>query len=142
MAMGGNITFSIIKPNAVRTGKTGPILAMMNEAGFEISAMKMVRLTTNQAESFYSVHKGKPFFEGLIEFMISGPVFVMVLKHENAVEEFRKLIGATDPAKAEPGTIRKMFAVSVQMNAVHGSDSDENAAREADFFFTASERFL
>ena len=140
--MGGNITFSIIKPNAVRTGKTGPILAMMNEAGFEISAMKMVRLTTNQAESFYSVHKGKPFFEGLIEFMISGPVFVMVLKHENAVEEFRKLIGATDPAKAEPGTIRKMFAVSVQMNAVHGSDSDENAAREADFFFTASERFL
>jgi nucleoside-diphosphate kinase len=142
MAMGGNITFSIIKPNAVRTGKTGPILAMMNEAGFEISAMKMVRMTTNQAESFYSVHKGKPFFEGLIEFMISGPVFVMVLKHENAVEEFRKLIGATDPAKAEPGTIRKMFAVSVQMNAVHGSDSDENAAREADFFFTASERFL
>ena len=140
--MCGNITFSIIKPNAVRTGKTGPILAMMNEAGFEISAMKMVRLTTNQAESFYSVHKGKPFFEGLIEFMISGPVFVMVLKHENAVEEFRKLIGATDPAKAEPGTIRKMFAVSVQMNAVHGSDSDENAAREADFFFTASERFL
>jgi len=142
MAMGGNFTFSIIKPNAVRTGKTGPILAMMNEAGFEISAMKMVRMTTNQAESFYSVHKGKPFFEGLIEFMISGPVFVMVLKHENAVEEFRKLIGATDPAKAEPGTIRKMFAVSVQMNAVHGSDSDENAVREADFFFTASERFL
>jgi nucleoside-diphosphate kinase len=142
MAMGGNFTFSIIKPNAVRTGKTGPILAMMNEAGFEISAMKMVRMTTNQAESFYSVHKGKPFFEGLIEFMTSGPVFVMVLKHENAVEEFRKLIGATDPAKAEPGTIRKMFAVSVQMNAVHGSDSDENAAREADFFFTASERFL
>jgi len=140
--MGGNFTFSIIKPNAVRTGKTGPILAMMNEAGFEISAMKMVRMTTNQAESFYSVHKGKPFFEGLIEFMISGPVFVMVLKHENAVEEFRKLIGATDPAKAEPGTIRKMFAVSVQMNAVHGSDSDENAVREADFFFTASERFL
>lgn len=140
--MGGNFTFSIIKPNAVRTGKTGPILAMMNEAGFEISAMKMVRMTTNQAESFYSVHKEKPFFEGLIEFMISGPVFVMVLKHENAVEEFRKLIGATDPAKAEPGTIRKMFAVSVQMNAVHGSDSDENAVREADFFFTASERFL
>jgi nucleoside-diphosphate kinase len=142
MAMGGNFTFSIIKPNAVRTGKTGPILAMINEAGFEISAMKMVRITPLQAESFYDVHKGKPFFEGLIEFMTSGPVFVMVLKHENAVEEFRKLIGATDPVKAEPGTIRKMFAVSVQMNAVHGSDSDENAAREADFFFTASERFL
>lgn len=140
--MAGNFTFSIIKPNAVRTGKTGPILAMINEAGFEISAMKMVRMTTLQAESFYEVHKRKSFFEGLIEFMTSGPVFVMVLKHENAVEDFRKLIGATDPAKAEPGTIRKMFAVSVQMNAVHGSDSDENAAREADFFFTASERFL
>ena len=142
MAVAGNFTFSIIKPNAVRTGKTGPILAMINEAGFEISAMKMVRMTTLQAESFYEVHKRKSFFEGLIEFMTSGPVFVMVLKHENAVEDFRKLIGATDPAKAEPGTIRKMFAVSVQMNAVHGSDSDENAAREADFFFTASERFL
>jgi nucleoside-diphosphate kinase len=142
MAMAGKFTFSIIKPNAVRTGKTGPILAMINEAGFEISAMKMVRMTAFQAESFYEVHKGKPFFEGLIEFMTSGPVFVMVLIHENAVEDFRKLIGATDPAKAEPGTIRKMFAVSVQMNAVHGSDSDENATREADFFFTASERFL
>jgi nucleoside-diphosphate kinase len=142
MAMAGNITFSIIKPNAVRTGKTGPILAMINEAGFVISAMKMIRMTTLQAESFYDVHKGKPFFEGLIEFMTSGPVFVMVLKHENAVEDFRKLIGATDPAKAEPGTIRKMFAVSVQMNAVHGSDSDENATREADFFFNSSERFL
>jgi nucleoside-diphosphate kinase len=142
MAMAGNFTFSIIKPNAVRTGKTGPILAMINEAGFEISAMKMVRMTKLQAESFYEVHKGKPFFEGLIEFMTSGPVFVIVLKHENAVEDFRKLIGATDPAKAEPGTIRKMFAVSVQMNAVHGSDSDGNATREADFFFTASERFM
>ena len=140
--MSGNFTFSIIKPDAVRTGKTGPILAMINEAGFEISAMKMVHMTTLLAESFYEVHKEKSFFEGLIEFMTSGPVFVMVLKHENAIEEFRKLIGATDPAKAEPGTIRKMFAVSVQMNAVHGSDSDENAAREADFFFTASERFL
>jgi nucleoside-diphosphate kinase len=140
--MNGNYTFSIIKPNAVRTGKTGPILAMINEAGFEISALKMVHMTTAQAEFFYSVHKGKPFFEGLIEFMTSGPVFVMVLKHENAVDDFRKLIGATDPAKAEPGTIRKMFAVSVQMNAVHGSDSDENAEREADCFFSAFERFL
>ncbi|MGD0341667.1 MAG: nucleoside-diphosphate kinase [Bacteroidales bacterium] len=140
--MAGNFTFSIIKPNAVRTGKTGPILAMINEAGFEIAAMKMVRMTPPQAESFYAVHKGKSFFEGLIEFMTSGPVFVIILKYENAVEEFRKLIGATDPAKAEPGTIRKMFAVSVQMNAVHGSDSDENAAREADFFFTSSERFM
>lgn len=140
--MNGNITFAIIKPNAVRTGKTGPILAMINEAGFEISAMKMARMTAPQAESFYAVHKGKPFFEGLIEFMTSGPVFVMILKHENAVQEFRKLIGATDPSKAEPGTIRKTFAVSVQMNAVHGSDSVENAHRESDFFFSMFERYL
>lgn len=139
--MNGNITFSIIKPNAVRTGKTGPILSMINEAGFEISAIRMIRMTLEQAESFYEVHRGKPFFNDLIEFMISGPVVVMVLKHENAVEEFRKLIGATDPVKAEPGTIRKIFAVSVQMNAVHGSDSDENAAREAGFFFATTDRF-
>jgi len=139
--MNGNFTFSIIKPNAVRTGKTGPILAMINEAGFEIAAMKMVKITLEQAQSFYAVHKERPFFDGLVEFMTSGPVFVMVLRHENAVEEFRKLIGATDPAKAEPGTIRKLFAVSVQMNAVHGSDSDENAEKEACFFFSTFERF-
>jgi nucleoside-diphosphate kinase len=140
--MNGDLTFSIIKPNAVRTGKTGPILAMINEAGFEIVAMKMVQMTIPQAESFYEVHSGKPFFESLVEFMTSGPVFVMILRHDNAVEEFRKLIGATDPEKAEPGTIRKLYAVSVQMNAVHGSDSDENARRECDFFFSTSERFL
>jgi len=140
--MNGNITFSIIKPNAVRTGKAGPILSMINEAGFEIVAMKMLRMTTDQAESFYEVHRGKPFFESLVEFMTSGPVFVMVLRHENAVDEFRKLIGATDPAKAEPGTIRKLYAVSVQMNAVHGSDSDENSQRESDFFFSNIEKFL
>jgi nucleoside-diphosphate kinase len=137
-----DFTFSIIKPNAVRTGKTGPILAMINEAGFEIAAMRMVRLTKPQAEAFYAVHKGKPFFEGLIEFMTSGPVVVMILRHENAVEQFRKLIGSTDPGKAEPGTIRKLYAVSVQMNAVHGSDSTENAAVEANFFFSGIERFL
>jgi len=139
--MNSNFTFSIIKPNAVRTGKTGPILAMINEAGFEIAAMKMVKMTLEQAQSFYAVHKERPFFDGLVEFMTSGPVFVMILRHENAVEEFRKLIGATDPAKAEPGTIRKLFAVSVQMNAVHGSDSDENAEKEACFFFSTFERF-
>jgi nucleoside-diphosphate kinase len=139
--MNNDFTFSIIKPNAVRTGKTGPILAMINEGGFEIAAMRMVKLTLSQAESFYAVHKGKPFYEGLIEFMTSGPVVVMILKHENAVNEFRKLIGATDPNKAEPGTIRKTFAVSVQMNAVHGSDSDDNAIREASFFFSGIERF-
>ena len=140
--MYNDFTFSIIKPNAVRTGKTGPILAMINEAGFEIAAMRMVKMTLPQAESFYSVHRGKPFFEGLVEFMTSGPVVVMILKHENAVDEFRRLIGATDPSKAEPGTIRKTFAVSVQMNAVHGSDSAENALKEADFFFSGIERFF
>ncbi len=139
--MNGNFTFAIIKPNAVRTGKSGPILAMINEGGFEISALKMVQLTSEQAESFYEVHRGKSFYEELVEFMTSGPVIVMILKHTNAVEEFRKLIGATDPAKAEPGTIRKLFAISIKMNAVHGSDSDENAVREASFFFPAIERF-
>lgn len=139
--MYSDFTFSIIKPNAVRTGKAGPILAMINESGFEIAALRMVRLTVPQAELFYAVHKGKPFFEGLIEFMTSGPVMVMILKHQNAVEQFRKLIGATDPTKAEPGTIRKIYAVSVQMNAVHGSDSIENAIQEANFFFSEIERF-
>jgi nucleoside-diphosphate kinase len=139
--MNSDFTFSIIKPNSVRTGKTGPILSMINEGGFEILAMRMVRMTLPQAESFYSVHKDKPFFESLVEFMTSGPVVVMILKHNNAVEEFRKLIGSTDPNKAEPGTIRKIFAVSVQMNAIHGSDSYENAKREADFFFSGIDRF-
>jgi nucleoside-diphosphate kinase len=139
--MKGEITFSIIKPNAVRTGKTGPILAMINEGGFEILALRMVKMTIDQAKSFYEVHREKPFFDGLVEFMSSGPVVVMILRHENAVDEFRKLIGATDPAKAEPGTIRKVFAVSVQMNAVHGSDSDENALREAGFFFSGTDRY-
>ena len=137
-----DFTFSIIKPDAVRTGKTGPILAMINEGGFEIAAMRMVKITLAQAESFYAVHKGKPFFDGLIEFMISGPVVVMILRHENAVDQFRKLIGAKDPAKADPGTIRRTFAVSVQMNAVHGSDSAENAIQEADFFFSEIEKFF
>lgn len=137
-----DFTFSIIKPNAVRTGKIGPILAMINEAGFEIAAMRMVKMTKPQAEAFYSVHKGKVFYDGLIEFMTSGPVVVMILRHDNAVEQYRKLMGATDPAKAEPGTIRKTFAVSVQMNAVHGSDSVENAVIEANFFFSRFDRFL
>ena len=139
--MNSDFTFSIIKPNAVRTGKTGPILAMINEGGFEIAAMRMVKMTLPQAESFYSVHKGKPFYNGLVEYMTSGPVVVLILKHENAVDEFRKLIGVTDPSRAEPGTIRKSFGVSVQMNAVHGSDSMENAINEADFFFSGIERF-
>lgn len=139
--MNWKYTFSIIKPNAIRTGKTGPILSVINEGGFEISAIKMVQLTLQQAESFYEVHRGKSFFNDLVEFMTSGPVVVMILRRENAVEEFRRLIGPTDPDKAEPGTIRKTFAVSVKMNAIHGSDSDENAVREANFFFSDIERF-
>lgn len=140
--MNTDYTFSIIKPNAVRTGKIGPILSMINEAGFEIAAMKMLRLNKSQAESFYAVHKGKSFYEGLIDFMTSGPIVAMILKHENAVERYRKLMGSTDPSKADPGTIRKLYAVSTQMNAVHGSDSPENAEIEANFFFAAFERFL
>jgi nucleoside-diphosphate kinase len=139
--MNGKYTFSIIKPNAIRTGKTGPILSMINEGGFEIAAIKMVQMTQQQAESFYEVHRGKSFYEDLVEFMTSGPVVVMILRHTNAVEEFRRLIGPTDPGKAESGTIRKTFAVSVKMNAVHGSDTDENAVREANFFFSDIERF-
>jgi len=138
--MKGDFTFSIIKPNAVRTGKTGPILAMINESGFRISALKMVQLTMQQAGSFYSIQKGKSFYDDLVEFMTSGPVVVMILRHENAVEEYRRLMGSTDPEKADQGTIRKTFGVSVKMNAVHGSDSDENAVREAGFFFSEIER--
>jgi nucleoside-diphosphate kinase len=136
-----NYTFSIIKPDAVRSGKTGPVLAMINEAGFEIAAMKMLRLTRQQAEEFYAVHRERNFYHGLVEFMTSGPVVVMVLRHENAVEQFRELIGNTDPAKAGKGTVRAVFATDVQMNAVHGSDSPENAEREAGFFFPSIEIF-
>lgn len=139
--MDGKYTFSIIKPNAVRTGKTGPILSMINEGGFEISAIRMVQMTIQQADAFYEVHRGKPFYEDLVEFMTSGPVIVMILKHDDAVNEFRRLIGATDPEKAEQGTVRKNFGVSVKMNAVHGSDSDENAVRESNFFFSEIERY-
>jgi len=139
--MVNDYTFSIIKPDAVRAGNTGPILSQINEAGFEIAAMKMLQITRPQAEEFYAVHRERSFYPDLVEFMISGPVVVLVLRHENAVEEFRKLIGATDPAKAEKGTVRARFATNVQMNAVHGSDSPENAAREAGFFFSAIEVF-
>jgi nucleoside-diphosphate kinase len=139
--MAGNNTFTIIKPDAVKSGYIGEILAMMNKAGFRISGMKMLQLTRNEAESFYGVHRERPFFKDLVEFMTSGHIVVAVLEKNNAVEDFRKLIGATDPAKAADGTIRKKFASSVQANAVHGSDSDENAAIEAAFFFATSERF-
>jgi len=139
--MQNNITFAIIKPNAVSAGKTGPILSMICEAGFHISAMKMLQMTARQAQEFHLVHKDRPFYDSLVEFMTSGPVVVMILKRSRAVEEFRKLIGATDPARAETGTIRKIFGESVQMNAIHGSDSDENAQRESAFFFPVMERF-
>lgn len=139
--MDTNFTFAIIKPDAVGSGKTGPVLSMINEAGFEISAMKMLRMNTSQAREFYAIHKERPFYASLVEFMTSGPVVVMILKHKNAVEAYRKLIGSTDPQNADEGTVRKKFATSVQNNAVHGSDSAENAAREAGFFFSEIERF-
>ncbi|MFZ0471152.1 MAG: nucleoside-diphosphate kinase [Bacteroidales bacterium] len=139
--MVNDYTFSIIKPDAVRAGNTGPVLAMINEAGFKIAAMRMVHITRPQAEEFYAVHRERSFYPDLVEFMISGPVVVLVLRHDNAVEQFRTLIGSTDPAKADKGTVRARFATSVQMNAVHGSDSPENAAREASFFFSSIEIF-
>ena len=139
--MVNDFTFSIIKPDAVKAGNTGPILSQINEAGFEIAAMKMLQITRPQAEEFYAIHRERSFYPDLVEFMISGPVVVLVLRHENAVEQFRKLIGATDPAKAEKGTVRARFATNVQMNAVHGSDSPENAAREASYFFSSIEVF-
>ena len=139
--MTGRYTFTIIKPRAVANGYAGPILNKISEAGFRISAMKMLQLTRNEAETFYEVHKERPFYKDLVEFMISGPIVVGVLEKENAVEDYRRLIGATDPSKAEEGTIRKLYAESLQANAVHGSDSDENAAIEATFFFSTSDRF-
>ena len=138
--MAGNITLTMVKPGAFRKGYTGPILNMINEAGFKIIAMKLTKLSTRQAESFYAIHRSKPFYESLVEFMSSGPIVAAILQKENAVEEFRELIGATNPENAAEGTIRKKYAESIEMNAVHGSDSDENALIEADFFFSKSER--
>ncbi|MDF1546257.1 MAG: nucleoside-diphosphate kinase [Bacteroidales bacterium] len=139
--MAGNKTFSMIKPNAVKSGHIGHILAHISDAGFRIVALKMTKLSVSQASAFYGIHEGKPFFNSLIEFMYSGPVVTMILEKENAVEEYRKLIGATNPQMAEEGTIRKLYGVDTQTNAVHGSDSDENAFIEANFFFSMRERF-
>lgn len=139
--MAGTKTLTIIKPGAVSHEYIGPILATINERGFHISAMRLFRLTRSQAMNFYAVHKEKHFYNSLIEFMTSGPVVVAILEKENAVKEYRQLIGHTDPNKAQPGTIRKMFAESMERNAVHGSDCDENAEIECDFFFSKSERF-
>lgn len=139
--MTGNITFTMIKPGAVANEHIGPILTMINQAGFRIVAMKYIKLSRDQAEAFYSVHKHKDFFNELIEFIASGPVLAAILEKENAVRDFRKLIGNTNPKKAQPGTIRHLFAQSVEHNAVHGSDSDKNAQIESDFFFSKSERY-
>jgi nucleoside-diphosphate kinase len=136
-----NRTFTMIKPDATAKGNTGPILQMINAAGFRIVAMKMTQLSIEKAGEFYSVHAERPFYGELVEFMSRGPITAAILEKENAVEDFRKLIGATNPANAEDGTIRKLYAASVGENAVHGSDSDENAALEGDFFFSKLEQF-
>jgi len=139
--MAGNRTFTMIKPSAVQSGYTGKILDMFIQAGFKIISMKYTRLSLEQAGAFYEVHKERPFYKDLINFMSSGPIVAAILEKENAVDEFRKFIGATDPAKADPGTVRKLFGLNVQENAVHGSDSDENALIEGNFFFSALEHF-
>jgi len=139
--MSGNQTFTMIKPVAVKNNYIGPILHMINEAGFRIKAMKFTHLTKEQAKIFYSIHEGKSFFEDLTSFMSSGPIIAAILEKDNAVSDFRQLIGATDPAKAEQGTIRKLYAESMSHNAVHGSDCDENAIIESDFFFSKMERY-
>ncbi|WP_026763591.1 nucleoside-diphosphate kinase [Sediminibacterium salmoneum] len=136
-----NQTFTMIKPDATQKGYTGAILDQIIKAGFSIKAMKWTRLTKEQAGLFYDIHRERPFFGELVDFMSSGPIAAAVLEKENAVADFRTLIGATNPAQAAEGTIRKLFAASVGENAVHGSDSDENAAIEADFFFSKLERF-
>jgi nucleoside-diphosphate kinase len=138
--MSGNITFTMIKPSTVSSGYTGAIISEFTEGGFRIAAMKKHQLTRRQAELFYEVHRDRPFYNDLVEFMISGPVVAAILEKENAVVDFRTFIGATDPAKAEVGTIRQLYGISLQENAVHGSDSDENAARECSFFFSELER--
>jgi nucleoside-diphosphate kinase len=139
--MAGTKTLTIIKPGAVSNEYIGPILAKINANGFHIAALRLFRLTKIQAENFYVVHQGKPFYDSLVTFMSSGPVVTAILEKENAVADYRKLIGNTDPAKAEEGTIRRLFAESIERNAVHGSDSDENAEYECNFFFSRSERF-
>ena len=136
-----NRTFTIIKPDATAKGYTGAIVDQIIQNGFTIKALKWIRLSPEQAGEFYAIHKERPFYGELVEFMISAPVVVAILEKENAVSDFRKLIGATNPANAEEGTIRKRFASSVGENAVHGSDSDENAVIEGDFFFSKLERF-
>ena len=139
--MSGNITLTIIKPDAVGKGYAGKIIDHIISAGYKIKAMKLIHMNDREAGGFYEVHKERPFFGDLVTFMTSAPCIPMVLEKENAVEDFRKLIGATNPEQAEEGTIRKLYAESIQNNAIHGSDSDENARREASYFFSELEMF-
>lgn len=137
--MATNRTFTMLKPDALENGHTGKIIDMIIQAGFQIKAMKLTQLTTEQAQKFYEVHAERPFYGELVEYMTSGPIVAAILEKDNAVADFRALIGATDPAEAAEGTIRKYYAESKGRNAVHGSDSDENAAIEGEFHFSASE---
>jgi nucleoside-diphosphate kinase len=139
--MSTNRTFTMIKPDAVANGHIGAIINDITTAGFKIVALKYTKLTAETAGAFYEVHKERPFYADLVSFMSSGPIVAAILEKDNAVEDFRKLIGATDPSKAEAGTIRQKYAKSIDANAVHGSDSNENAEIEGNFFFTAAERF-
>lgn len=139
--MAGNITFTMIKPDAVEAGNIGNILKMIIDAGFKIKAMKYTKLSSEKAGEFYAVHKARPFYGELVEFMSRGPIVAAVLEKDNAVEDFRKLIGATNPAEAAPGTVRALYAKNVGENAVHGSDSDENAIIESNFHFAGTEMF-
>lgn len=137
--MSGNITLTMIKPDAVESNNIGNITQMISDAGFNIKAMKLTRLSKKQAQEFYAVHKERSFYSELVEYMTSGPIVAAILEKENAVSDFRKLIGSTDPNDADDGTIRKKYAESKARNAVHGSDSDENAIIESEFHFQSSE---
>lgn len=139
--MAGNVTFTMIKPKAVADGNMGKIIDKIIEGGFNIKALKFTKLTADQAKKFYEVHKERPFYNDLVNFMTSGPIIAAILEKENAVEAYRKYIGSTNPENAEPGTIRALYATSMEKNAVHGSDSDENAIIEGSFFFSEFERF-
>ncbi|TAE49263.1 MAG: nucleoside-diphosphate kinase [Cytophagia bacterium] len=139
--MAGTITYTMIKPDAVEANNTGAIIKMIQEAGFRIVAMKMTKMSPETAGKFYEVHKERGFYADLCAYMSSGAIVPMILEKENAVEDFRKLIGATNPAQAAEGTIRKLFAKSIEANAIHGSDSDENAMIESNFFFATTDKF-
>lgn len=139
--MATNRTFTMIKPDAVGSGNTGAIIKMIEEAGFRIVSMKLTRLAQERAGQFYAIHKERPFYSDLCEYMSSGAIVPMILEKDNAVEDFRTLIGSTDPQQAAEGTIRKLFAESISANAIHGSDSDENAEIEGMFFFSQTEQY-